>query len=356
MPAFVQAFLDDFWIVVASGSDSDLDDAYKLVMWGFKFLGWALSMSKFELEGKRKGNGVILGHGLDLTTATRGVTDDKKARVRQAGIPMLTATLWSRLGVQKLLGLLQAIKDDVVRRWRLGPMYNVVYVYGHNASQFAGRGDMVPPGARARECLRKVLETLDERRSMFHRPTRWCVPSDPLMEMVPNGDACTTVGYGAVMIRDNVMEYFQGVWTQLVANHQPHISVLEAWTSVMIAFTWGPLFEGRKVIVRSDSKHACSSLNRLWARGDDMALLCDLWEDIQFYFGFEGLVVFCKGESNKWADAASRIAAETVEDTFSAQCEDLGRLTPSYAKIPVVWKRGPLSCDVGAKLSKINGG
>ena len=163
VPAFIHAFLDDFWIVIASGDDRDMEDAYKLVMWGFHFLGWALSMSKFELEGKRKAHGIILGHEIDLVSQTRGVTEDKKARVRQHGIPMLKAVSWSRKLTQKLVGLLQAIKDDVIRRWRLAPMYAVVYG--------GGMGDRVFPSSRARECLRKVIATLDERRSLFHRPT-----------------------------------------------------------------------------------------------------------------------------------------------------------------------------------------
>ena len=208
MPAFVQAFLDDFWIVVASSTSKDLDSAYDLVMWGFHFLGWTLSMSKFDVEGKRKGTGVILCHDLNMETATRGVTEDKKARVRQAGIPMLTDKLWNRHETQKLLGLLQSIKDDVIRRWRLGPMYNMVFVYGHNSYIVNCDSVWVAITPRARSCLRKVLDTLDERRSLFHRPTRWCMPAAALAALVPNGDASSRVGYGAVMLRDGVLEFF----------------------------------------------------------------------------------------------------------------------------------------------------
>ena len=116
MPVFIQAFLDDFWIVVASGVEQDMSNAYDLVMWGFEFLGWALSMSKFESEGRRKTNGVILGHDIDLVTATRGITPDKKARVRQAAMPLLEIDKWSRKVLMKLLGLLQSVRDNVIRR------------------------------------------------------------------------------------------------------------------------------------------------------------------------------------------------------------------------------------------------
>jgi hypothetical protein len=235
-------------------------------------------------------------------------------------------------------------------------MYNVVHRYGHNTAQFVGRGDMVPPSPRARECLRKVLETLDERRSMFHRPTRWRMPEDPLTSLVPNGDASTGLGCGAVMMQDGVMEYFQVQWPKAMLSALPHISVLEAWTTVMIAFTWGHRFTRRKVVIRSDSKHACSSLNRLWAKKEDMAVICDLWEDIQFYFGFEGLVVYCDGPSNRWADAASRLSPERVEDGFKMQFEDTRREVPTLSRIPVIWTRDTLSCDVASSLIRINGG
>ena len=95
MPATVQAFLDDFWIMVASGADEDMQSAYSLVMWSFEFLGWALSMSKFEMEGKLKCDGVILGHDVDAQTATRGVTEDKKTRVRQSAAILLQSVAWN---------------------------------------------------------------------------------------------------------------------------------------------------------------------------------------------------------------------------------------------------------------------
>ena len=82
MPCFVQAFLDDFWIVVTPGEEKDMQSAYEIVMQGFTFLGWTLSMSKFEEEGKLKTEGVRIGHHIETTTATRGVMDIKQERVR----------------------------------------------------------------------------------------------------------------------------------------------------------------------------------------------------------------------------------------------------------------------------------
>ena len=77
-----------------------------------------------------------------------------------------------------------------------------------------------------------------------------------------------------------------------------------------------------------------------------MALICDLWEDIQFYFGFEGLVVFCLGESNRWADAASRVFDDSVEAAFDLQFEQSQWDPPPYVKIPVTWTIGSMSCAV----------
>ena len=342
MPACVQAFLDDFWISIASGHEQDMEDAYKLVMWGFEFLGWTLSMSKFEQEGKRKPDGIILGHAIDLVSMTRAVTEDKKLRVRKVGWPMLDATTWSRIATQKLVGLLQSIKDDVVRRWRLGPMYAVVYA--------PGDADKVYPSTRARECLRKALCSLNEQRSLFHRPTRWQMPAQEMVELVPNGDACTTIGYGGVMIVKEVMQYFVGRWTDeevvLATSSCPHISVLEAWTTVMMAFTWGHLFQGRKVVLRSDSKTTCAALNKLSGKSVAMSRVCDLWEDIQFMFGFEGLVVFLEGKKNRWADIASRVNLPEMKAAFEEGFMETGMAPMECVEIPVVWSRGDLCCGV----------
>ena len=317
-------------------------DAYKLVMWGFHFLGWALSMSKFDIEGKRKAHGIILGHEIDLVFKTRGVTEDKKARVRQHGTPMLTAVTWSRTLTQKLVGLLQAIKDDVIRRWRLAPMYAVVYA--------DGMGDRAYPSPRARECLRKVLATLDERRSLFHRPTRWEMPAGPLVELVPNGDASSKVGYGGCLLIGKEMQYFRGKWTPELLARGVHISLLEAWTTVMMAFTWGHLWSGKKVVVRTDSKHGCACLNKLWSNTESMAVLCDLWEDVQFYFGFEALVVFCKGKSNRWADAVSRVQRGKLEAVLRTKSDDAGLPDITFKEVNVIWSHGTLQCAVGSHL------
>jgi hypothetical protein len=210
--------------------------------------------------------------------------------------------------------------------------------------------DTVFPSQRARECLRKALDSLDERRSLFHRPTRWQMPAHELVELVPNGDACTTVGYGGVMVYEGVMQYFSGQWTEAelvcTTSGTPHISVLEAWTTVMMTFTWGHLFQGRKVIFRTDSKTTCAALNKLSGKSEAMTAVCDLWEDIQFHFGFEGLVVFVEGAKNKWADMASRISPPDMPALFEEAFVSDGVPVLKCLSVPVVWSRGVLHCGL----------
>ena len=146
------------------------------------------------------------------------------------------------------------------------------------------------------------------------------------------------------------MQFFAGKWSRQLLQKDVHISVLEAWTTVMIDFTWGHLWSGRKVIVRTDSKHGCACLNRLWSKTESMAILCDLWEDIQFHFGVEALIVFCSGKTNVCADAASRVAKDKVEDVLRRDMATSDVTVRSFKEIPVEWTRGDLSCDVGALL------
>ena len=81
-----------------------------------------------------------------------------------------------------------------------------------------------------------------------------------------------------------------------------------------------------------------------------MATSCDLWEDIQFLFGFEALIVFCEGARNKWADAVSRRADAEVVAVLKKESEEIGLKGITYRRIDVQWQRSELSCDVGLQL------
>jgi hypothetical protein len=75
----VQAFLDDFWFIVASGCPDDFKAAYKIIMDAFEFLGWTLYMSKFEEEGSPAAEGIFLGHHFELPNVKRAAAS-RKAR------------------------------------------------------------------------------------------------------------------------------------------------------------------------------------------------------------------------------------------------------------------------------------
>ena len=54
MPVFIQAFLDAFWIVVASGVDQDMSNAYDLVMWGVLIPRMRIVYVKIRVGGTPK--------------------------------------------------------------------------------------------------------------------------------------------------------------------------------------------------------------------------------------------------------------------------------------------------------------
>ena len=60
--------------------------------------------------------------------------------------------------------------------------------------------------------------------------------------------------------------------------------------------------------------------------------LVDIWEDLQFTYHFEGLLVFCAGKKNTLADIASRVDRTEVEQTMldEIQRQELG---PRSAKL-----------------------
>ena len=59
-----------------------------------------------------------------------------------------------------------------------------------------------------------------------------------------------------------------------------------------------------------------------------MELVVDMWEDLQFTYHFEGLLVFCAGKTNTLADIASRIDRARVEQAMTDEIrrQNLGEL------------------------------
>jgi hypothetical protein len=343
MAIFVHAFLDDFWMVVASGCEKDMLDAYKIVMDGFKFLGWELSMSKFEEEGTLNTEGVLIGHHIDTVTATRGVMSIKQERVRHVMERMLASKeRWSRQELMETTGLVESIKDDMRRRLSLRELYKAIYS--------EGEVPRVTQTERARETMRKILIALPERRSLFARPTQWVIPSLTTVRMVPNGDASGQIGYAGVLWKGDDLLYFHGRWSGRIRETRVNIAFLEAWVVIMIASTWGKLFTGKKVVIRSDSMASCMSLNKLWAEHAGMAIMCRLWEDLQFYYAFEGLVLHCPGKENRLSDIGSRIRADRMEMKLQEEMKRLGMTDVVLCEQAVLWRAGEVDIDVEEQL------
>jgi hypothetical protein len=344
MAAFVHAYLGDFWIVVASTNDEDVSRLRNCILKAFEFLGWQLSKSKFKEEGFMKPEGVLIGHDIDLKSPpTRGVMDIKKCRIRAAYEPMLTDGKVSAQTLLETVGLCESVKGDTSVRWRMGPIYRMAHSTPPNPSS----PDVVNTTYSAKRCIRKILNTLHLRQSLYQRPTRWIIPAEPTVEMVPNGDAAQQIGYAGVMLEGRTLKYFQGLWPQRLRDEKINIALLEAWTIVMTAATWGPSFNCKKVVFRTDSGASCYSLNRLWARSATMQGICDLWEDVQHKYAFEGLVLHCAGEDNRLSDRASRCRKpEDVDDALRNELDLLGFDEVEVGRQITNWEGGNINFDI----------
>jgi len=342
MPADIQAFLDDFWIMIASSIQKEREKAREIVLEAFAYLGWTLSMSKFEEEGTLSTEATLIGHHVCTATQTRGVTFVKQQRLRHSITPMLEANRWNRKELSQVLGLAESVRGDVRRRWRLGPAYRVLH---------AGTDEKwTRPSSRAKACLAKVLSTLEERRSLRWRPSRWSIPRNPTQQLIPNTDASGQGGYGGCLWEGHVMSFFAGKWTQRIKQARVNIAVLEAWAVVMAAATWGPKLSGRKVIFRSDSSPTCYCLNKLWSGIEDMEVVVNLWEDLQFTYHFEGLLVFCSGKTNTLADIASRANKNKVRQTLAIEIARQGLGELQIVESEVTWVANGIDINIEDEL------
>jgi hypothetical protein len=309
---------------------------------GFKFLGWTLSMSKFAEEGTPKTDGVLIGHHIETKDATRGVMLIKQERIKHVLRKMLGEKRWNRQHLMEVTGLIESTRDDMRRHFSLRALYTAIYAQGEVT--------LVTASERGRRCMEKILLAIPERRSLFARPTRWIIPAMTTVPMVPNGDASGQIGYAGVLWEGNDLRYFHGTWSEEVRLARVNIAFLEAWVVIMIAATWGSTFSGRKVVIRSDSMATCMSLNKLWADHPGMELMCELWEDLQFYFGFEGLVLHCPGKENRLSDIGSRMRADRMEAKL---CEEMQRLNMTDVILreeEVTWRVGETDIDVESQL------
>lgn len=358
VPGFVQGFLDDFWIFIA-GTPEDVATARVIVMKAFEHLGFIVSKSKLATEGTPDPEIVILGHDFNMDDGSRGVTDYKRIRIQDQAKSLGTTEKWSRKKLEQLVGLIQSIRDDVNRRWNLQPLYEIM------RWRDGKKGQWVYPTARAKAVLVKVIGTLHERRPLAARRTRWVIPTAPTLMYIVNTDASSLEGLGGAVLLDGVLEYFGEKWrddirkgtivddirkSALVTDgkRQPlvTIAVLEALAVIVAAAIWGHRWSGRKIVMRSDSSPTCFSFNKLASRDPAMSRVAELWEDVQYYFHFEGLMVHCKGATNEIADRASRLD----ESALQAGIEEAAKLeelpVEKCQRLPSQWSFGLHNIDI----------
>jgi hypothetical protein len=172
---------------------------------------------------------------------------------------------------------------------------------------------------------------------------------------IVNTDASSLQGLGGAVLQEGVLEYFGEKWRDDIRDgrmvdgeRKPLIDIacLEALTVVVAAATWGHEWSGRKIVMRSDSSPTCFSFNKLASRDPTMVRITELWEDIQFHFHFEGLLVHCKGASNELADRASRLDDAMLQTGMeeAAQMEKLP--ITECRRIPSVWSFGQHNIEI----------
>lgn len=353
VPGFVHGFLDDYWFFLA-GTEGDIERAKDLIMAAFEHVGFTISASKLETEGTPEENGVILGHEIDLGTGTRGVTEYKKVRIRDQVRALGEHGRWNRKLLESLLGLIQSIRGDVRRRWRLDPLYALLRRRGEMAVS-----ENVKITNRAQKVLQKVLDTLDERQLLAARATRWVIPTAPTVEGIANTDASSLVGYGGAMVMDGLVLYFAGKWSKQIREgtvldgvRSPLVDIacLEALTVIVAAATWGHLWSGRKVVLRSDSSPTVFCFNKLASKDPTMARIADLWEDVQFHYGFEGLLVHCKGRTNELADRASRLEEQKLQSGMEEAAKMEGVGPKGCKRVPAKWSFGTETIEIMEEL------
>lgn len=345
MPASVDGFLDDFFFFI-SGTKSDRDLAHQVIMDAFTFLGFTISKSKFEEEGTLSQQGEVLGHGIDLGALERFVTKHKYARIEKIVKELLALDKWDRKEIESLVGVIQSVKHDVPRRWRLGDLYTLVYADG-----VPGHPDQVFASVRAKRSLAFVMDTLHLRSPLRYCPTRWPVPRAVMCDGAPLMDASTSVGYGGVLKIGSTVQYYRGTWPETVLSSGAlRIDLLEALTVILTALTWGHTFSGHKVLFRSDNSGAVFGLNSMNSKCPAMKLIIDQWEAVQHHFGFEAMLFHVEGSRNRHSDIASRASAADVHKELHAELVSDGLTDFELEQVPVIWSAGNVSGDITTEL------
>jgi hypothetical protein len=128
----------------------------------------------------------------------------------------------------------------------------------------------------------------------------------PLVPDVPVTDAAQLSGMAGIYIQGSKLHYFTWAWPPSVITARIDISVLEATAVLFAAAAWAAQWRHRNVVLRCDNSIACFALNTLKTDSMAMALVLDVWESIQFRFGFSAFLLHVPYSENRVADLGSR--------------------------------------------------
>ena len=81
-----------------------------------------------------------------------------------------------------------------------------------------------------------------------------------------------------------------------------------------------------------------------------MEMMCELWEDLQYHYAFEGLVLHCPGKENRLPDIGSRMMEKRMEAKLQ---EEMTRLKMTNVKLKltdVLWRVGDIDIDMEPQL------
>jgi len=81
-----------------------------------------------------------------------------------------------------------------------------------------------------------------------------------------------------------------------------------------------------------------------------MEVMVNLWEDLQFTYHFEGLLVFCSGKTNTLADIASRVNKNKVRQTLAMEIARQGLGELQIVENEVTWAANGIDINIEDEL------
>ena len=293
------------------------------------YLGFAISQTKFAVEGSLSDNFEVLGHDFRLRAGVRAITPYKQKRLRFALDSLLSSTKWDRKLLEQTLGLIQSVKSPIPRRWLLAAVYRSLHSTDHLRRPPAN----VHPSPRARLMLQRVRNTLHETKPLDFIPLPWPKPLGSLAPMQPESDACKVHGFGAVLLFNNVLRFAAGAWPSDAS--AINIDLLEGLAVLYGVASFADLLSGQRIVLRCDNSSTCFAFNSMTSPRPAMLLLTEAWEALQFHFQFEGLLFHVPGSDNVFADAASRTPSDHLPSHLRRQLAEKG-LPYELARAPAV--------------------